>query len=719
MEHPPEKNTTANHQDKAEDVVRSFIRNTSCNRGWLKFFVQLVFATLTVSSFIMIMLSVLRNSGRSSPSTALDRPCVTNNCRVTCSSVIIPLHNVFIYEALENTDSSCNNTGISLFFHRPAFPKETIPLNWLSMVNVKVIELVITSGNLEIIPPDSFMTNFAQNLKILTLEDLNLKVLESNMFVGLSSLQELNIRDCRIKSIHRNALRAVDETLKILQVKSSGAFDPANLTGSSELQRLTHVDLTLNRFGNILNSHSFKELKSCKILNLGSSGITSIGRAAFDNLENIEKLYLNNNCLTTINPELFVRLISMSVENSPKIDLQHNRWDCICRLDHLKRLQRDGFLIGDPVCHNPSHFRGRPFSSIRSFCEENKYASINTTDVSAIDKNRCIEVEELYQHTRNTVFMEGFCNNTEANKLIPYKCPRQNYEYLNIEELRNIYDAARFRSKVLSSVFFIYSPSTSVMEIQTTMVPGHDLIWFSMNNPEDVFCVNALPKYLRLYNVDENTVYVFCPINQITRSITTNSCITYVPAHFDNPHFEDTEWPQVTRGYIRLIIYIILLALSLITGASLVYVTVLKYPTLLKANKRVLVVKHKNVDALVLPPKVYLRNEDCKTSQEPIGDGSFDADKLKLPYFVRNASNRSSKSNAPSYVSAAQPTQAQLAAWRLRYHFDKAAASAPDADADLNTISWIYGNDPLYHSITACEDPERRQAFDGDAPKSQ
>lgn len=566
--------------------------------------------------------------------------------------------------------------------NRPVFINATIPPNWLFQINLNVTELSIVGGNLKYIEADSFMSRFAKNIRVLVLEDIALEQFKADAFVGLSNLIELDIKDCTIRNIHRNALRAVDETLESLYIRSSGYWNPANLTGSSDLQRLTKVDFSLNAFRSVLGRESFRQLVNCEELRLSSSQIIAIGMNAFDFMVNLKRLYLNNNFLTSLPIGIFDRITVLANPPKPAIDLQDNFWRCDCYIEHLRKLLVDGYLMVDPMCYLPYNLRGRTFSTFSTLCCTNNVCPDN--DNKNISENDLSGEIRKGEHYKQYMYIDGSCSTRKydiQNSKNKYQCITNRAHYLESNTLKNISKEAKHQSGYIEPTFAMENSAISLVELRTRLNFGFDLLWFQSMCLTEVYCISSMPNYLRIYNVNRNATYTFCIIERATGILSVDKCLSY------NPTITLQSFRNI---YSTIVIYITTILFSIVLGATCLYTVIRKNPSLLRGSKRILLVKHKAVDALVLPSRVTLRNEIYEDVPIPARTTAL------APVVRRN----SIKSNAPSYISALQPTEAQLAEWRLRYHFnnDQNTTNQP-LSLETGIVSYIYDGDSLFYSL--------------------
>lgn len=526
------------------------------------------------------------------------------------------------------------------------------------------------------------MTQFTGSIRRLMLVDITITNWRPDMLVGLSNLEDLCLIRCNIKETQRNALEAVDDTLKILAITSSGEWNPANLTGSTQLQKLSQVVFSSNNFTNILDHNSFSRLDMCKAFYLNSCGIIAIGAGAFNSLHHIEVIFLNNNFLTTVPPGLFDMIVLK--DPRPRINLQHNKWVCDCSYHDLRLLSREGLLIIDPVCHYPDELKGQSFTEFEKKCS-------NSTEIN---------IRHNYEKTKY-VYLDGACsydnltvNRDGINLISPiniFQCSKNIFRSFDISTVSKN-DYLRTQG-ILKPTFAIKNTDYSMVEISATERNDYGLIWFQSQCPNTIYCINTLPEFMRVYNLDTYAQYIFCPVQLSSEMVEVEgiSCVEY----------SMSDKSRETMVF-RILVYVSTAVASLIFGAMCVYAIIRKFPSLLKGSSRVLFVKHKNVDALILPPKVPMRSHLLNDIDLPdfSNKNIFIVPERFKDKCVRRNSIGSYKSSAPSYISALQPTEDQLVEWRLRNLDSISAITACSMDFGFPSYTILSDDNSLYYSVS-------------------
>lgn len=587
------------------------------------------------------------------------------------------------------------------------FHDNTMPPQWLDRLRTNIHELTIMNGNLQRIPCDAFMSQYSSSMRVLEFKNLELRSWTSNSLVGLSSLQKIYIRNSTIHNVPRDALRAVDDTLRSLTIVRSNFWDPTNITGSTSFERLRTVDFSSNSFKDVLGRNSFTGLQECRNLYLNSCGITSIGEGAFDNLLSIETLFLHNNFLTTIPAGLFNNIMAITYPK-PRINLQDNLWYCNCSADDIRQLTNKGLLLTNPYCDSPEDFKDKTFEDLETNCSQknDNYFKLNTNKsyTSGGKYDLWDDLDDLHDDDIcGIVYLSNDCRNgivginSSLRLLSPvygHTCPEKEITgFYSLPSLaKTTIDEIMPKTDWIKLTYFLKTNNYSMIEIGALEPNEYGILWYKTTCPNEVYCISDVPTVFRIYNRNVYAQYVFCPIMLSTGQVDHDNCVVYQNTIFD---YEEA------YNKLHILFYVGTGTVCLVFGALCVYGIIRKHPNLLKGSKRILFVKHKSVDALVLPPKVPMRNDWVNPESTP----HFNQKKIFIMpsnhvpnKFNRTVSRRSSKSNAPSYISALQPTEDQLAEWRIRHHFNN-DMSLISNQSELCTYSWVSSDDGLYHSI--------------------
>lgn len=596
------------------------------------------------------------------------------------------------------------------------FINNSLSTRFLPSLRSNIHELTINNGNLMRIPGEAFMHQYLSSLRIITFYNLAIRTWTTDSFVGLTSLLKFVMQDCILVNPPRDPLRAVDDTLITMSITNCENWNPAHITGATSFSSLIVVDFSSNSFGDVLNRSSFTGLQNCRTLYLNSCKISAIGAGAFDSLKSIEILYLQNNYLIGISDHLFTSLFAM-VNPKPRMNLQNNLWHCDCSDRNLRELIKQDMLMTDPYCGNPDNFKHLTFSQFESHCAANEPVPVKmiSSDLQHIPIQN-LDLETPDDSSGFVYISSGTCYNDNSadisynspikmvSPIYGNKCFTQDKRFndiLNIVHFRELeLDPIDVDNTWIKFTYLLKTANYSMLQIGTVEVEDYGIVWYQSTCPNEVYCVSHVPQMLRIYNADADASYVFCPIRLNAGRIDFNKCV-YHTVNETSLNYDKQ---------LKSLTYLTTGLVCLVCGALCVYAVILKYPNLLKGSKRILLVKHKKVDALVLPPKVPIRKETIKKPFVEMKEDKI----FVIPtthYIPRNnnrRSTRSMKSNAPSYISALLPTEDQLAEWRIRHHFNN-DLSITSSHSEISILSWNnseettysidYDNEIIYESL--------------------
>lgn len=134
------------------------------------------------------------------------------------------------------------------------------------------------------------------NLRVLKLINLNLTILRNQTFIKYRKLEELSIIKSNMKTIESNAFASLIN-LRSLHLDQNQLTDRIWFDLTRYLTNLEILTLSQNSFNSLKENF---QLKSLKILDLSSNGIELIEKNFFEKFEHLEKLYLQNNELNSL-----------------------------------------------------------------------------------------------------------------------------------------------------------------------------------------------------------------------------------------------------------------------------------------------------------------------------------------------------------------------------------------------------------------------------------
>lgn len=197
--------------------------------------------------------------------------------------------------------------------------------------------------------------------QLLDLSDNRLPVLRDDVFsnAGLLNLQRLYIPGCTLRTIRRNAFRA--------------------------LVNLVELDLSRNQLDNI-PSHAFGSIPELRELRLGGNSITKISDEAFMALPHLVRLSLFNCKISEIEPRGFAGLessleylelsknklqvlhvaVMAPLRTLKGLELANNPWECTCAIRPLRdwMIRKNVPATVVPECALPPRLRSQSWDRL-------------------------------------------------------------------------------------------------------------------------------------------------------------------------------------------------------------------------------------------------------------------------------------------------------------------------------------------------------------------
>lgn len=240
-----------------------------------------------------------------------------------------------------------------------SFPTKTIPAYWFTdkiiLRALSIEDKVVTA-----IEPNAFKT-FTFN-KIWTLKlNMPLEILRNDTFNGLSMAFDLKLENMKLHSVETDVAARI-QSLCVIESQFDGMIFTkllACLPADAYSVQTEHLK-TLN----VIRKDLFSKFTAIITLILRSSGITHIEAGSFDTFaETLSVLSLGGNLLKTLSEHVFPHQYFFSDEHTigKRITLISNPWDCLCQLEHLRRLMIEfpKFFYFKPVCATPIYLKGK------------------------------------------------------------------------------------------------------------------------------------------------------------------------------------------------------------------------------------------------------------------------------------------------------------------------------------------------------------------------
>lgn len=231
------------------------------------------------------------------------------------------------------------NNNFYRFEVRNAPNLRSLNLSRNSLTSVKfsgpsnLTELDISMNSLSDLPLDTFKE--LNNLKVLKLSwnPQIFKNLSPSAFRGLTSLEILELKTCKIDEISGLTFYLLENLLE-LDLSHNSIWDLPYMFLFRELVNLKILKINSNSLEKI-KSTTFKELKSLTILDLSHNMINKIDQNSFSFLENLEKLNLGSNRIEMLEINMFpyysTKLVELDVSYNlikaiePEFDAKFNK----------------------------------------------------------------------------------------------------------------------------------------------------------------------------------------------------------------------------------------------------------------------------------------------------------------------------------------------------------------------------------------------------------
>lgn len=244
-----------------------------------------------------------------------------------------------------------------------------MPTKWLK-INASIRSLRIDDCNIQNISPGAFATDSTSDLSKLVLSNLPLMNLDDGTFKGLTNLQQLIIDHLPLAEIDFEFIATELANLKRIHIHKC-IRNNLSILGRlhrSESFDLFEVNFHDNAIRHGINNGSFTGLSKIKILVLYNNAIEVIGPGSFDPILNtLKSLDLRKNRLKTLPIGIFGAMQSTFI-----IQLDENRWNCDCDLEHLRQISM--ILPYDQssqiVCTNPPDIRRTLLVQLPDLCKQ-------------------------------------------------------------------------------------------------------------------------------------------------------------------------------------------------------------------------------------------------------------------------------------------------------------------------------------------------------------
>ncbi|XP_043523347.1 leucine-rich repeat transmembrane protein FLRT1-like [Frieseomelitta varia] len=536
------------------------------------------------------------------------------------------------------------------------FPENTLRWNWLG-TNLSIEELTFTSCSLGKIDDDAFSLPIYTRTRTITMVKNRLTTLRKATFRHLKALQALNIRENVIESAEFNLLE-----------EAAGSLTTLDLT-----QAINDREVLRNITGGTAL------LSSVEILRLSGNDLFAIDAGLFAGVPNVRSLYLDHSNIKTVSPDTLKPMAS-SIEqlmlydndiawlpeglldsvNKPNVFrmfVRNNSWHCDCNLKWLKDFVESQSNAEYLICKTPKENANKSFFQA-DFCPRPTTA-LESTDHWTTSTQQ-VQSSEQTTETDGTVHV--ICNHAE-----PYAHTFNTRKLLSTE----LQFASRFPDFYVSEIL-----DHSIQVSLPDFSEGLTLLWFDNRNViGSLGCAKNARRSYRLRDIDQQATYTICLLDDNRDTVSPLNCLAVTT----KSTYESGTWlTNADKSLVFLALTLSLILLFLV-GGILSFLMIRRHPTLLRGSKRVMFVKRRNVDAIVLPKGV-----DIDEGKQREGKSHEDdyvtplPPKRMLATGTSRLSRRSSQSDRNSYISQMETTESQLALWaRLKCEQEKRKSIAP------------------------------------------
>lgn len=265
---------------------------------------------------------------------------------------------MFIWKTIPQS-SPCHHIRIHLTEQH--FDNGKLSNGWIT-TNKSIIDLSITSGNLELIGKKAFHNRDFQEMSRMELHHVNIKRFSEDAFFGLTSLKSLRVEG-RISSFESSIFLPMQTTLTYLVLKGSININ-LNKLFTCQMNHLEYLELDGLQRSQTIQTENFRKTPNLTHLKIVNSRVSSLESNAFALVKKtLKTLNLSNNHFTSLNTSAFSVL--MEANRSIKILLKDNKWLCNCHLKALTRMvaaNRTNF--DDPVCWKSGMLSGRRLADV-------------------------------------------------------------------------------------------------------------------------------------------------------------------------------------------------------------------------------------------------------------------------------------------------------------------------------------------------------------------
>ncbi|XP_076164176.1 uncharacterized protein LOC143145048 isoform X2 [Ptiloglossa arizonensis] len=525
--------------------------------------------------------------------TEASKYCRIEECKtVSCSSISREYDSGAIAGNFIETvyKVNCKNSeSVNLSFDGCRFTANTLRKNWLP-TNVSIEQLTLDRCSLSEIEDDAFSEPIYEETKRIALTNNKLSSLRKASFRGLSALQQLTVRDNVVKQAEYNLLENVAGSLTSLELNSV-IDDPSvlrNITGGSTRLKIRLLSLQGNTLAAI-DRKLFEGVPVIESLYLDNSRIGTVSRDTLRPMASwLLQLTLNNNDIRSLPEGLFEAVLYR--QRSFLMTVDSNPWCCDCKLRWMQHLFRTNTSIVStmPVCSTPEINAGKSFANA-NFCPSDTTVP-NTVSVEDAWNRTTVQGSG----TTEAIVSGGYDLNCSIPETITETTGIRKLLSSDIHLPSRLYDF--YVQEILNRSIMIHLPRLD---------KGVELLWFANNDvDQSLGCAKNVKDSYLVQGTHPQTTYTICLLNDSTTIVTVSplNCLAVTT----RSTYESSVW--LTNANRRLAFLTLSLAsfLCFVLGAFVAFLVVRRNPSLLRGSKRVMLVKRRNVDVIVLPKGVAM-----------------------------------------------------------------------------------------------------------------
>ncbi|XP_012216768.1 uncharacterized protein [Linepithema humile] len=616
--------------------------------------------------------------------------CIFEQCKIiTCSYIPEKLDSGKVIKTfIENTFKvKCgSNVAVKIKFTKSAFPGNKLRKKWLQ-TDLAINELTFDNCFLTNLNKKAFSSTIFHRTTRLFLINNNISILKRATFRYLPNLKDFWIIDNKIKWVDRNLLKDVGNTLETLQIENAIENTEVlrNITGEYPLPAVQILSLRYNRIP-IIDSQLFSGVFNLVSLYLSKSYIETVCPNTFAPISrSVKQIFMNDNFLTSLPKGLFDTIIQWNIDFG--LTINNNLWHCDCKLKWMQDMMREhsNVIKKDLICSSPEVNANKSFT-LANFCNETTTMIINITDktttmmTNKTDETTTMMINITNDTTHNDVISTTISVSNPSSTIesstretIHVDCDNLNYS-IRSQYSHHVFSTVDLEILGFQNFFATdYNNGSVLLTLPDLYV---SLIWFnndvrsnSASLKKSINCVTKV-KCAYLINLEVGTSYTICLLNNLT--FTPLNC-----------------WGLTTRSLtssidknIIIIIFVISLILTCFVSALIMFFTVRRNPAMLKGNKRIMIVKRRTLDAIVLPEGLSSDTiESEKKNAISTISQSLKEDVYAVPFSpARNSIHKNSRNSSvqsdPSYISV-RPIYSQLNSWNWKQILHMNSATDP------------------------------------------